>query len=105
MFVQAVRILTVTTVGGPTTGLDVCDAVRFRSQDTYESFRVHCACADLNVIWLLKYATGIRPELLQGEDELLEVQTVIPNLMFCFSFQFRLQSSPERKVCVRFPSR
>ena len=63
VLVETVRVLPVTAVGGPTTGLDISDAVRVRTQDAKEGFWMHRACAYLNVIGLLEYATLFHPKL------------------------------------------
>ena len=63
MLVQAIGIFAVTSVGRPTTGLNISDAVGMRAEHTQESFRVHRAGADFHVIGLLKYATLLHPKL------------------------------------------
>lgn len=72
MLKQAIRIFSVSTVGGPTRRLSIRDAVRVRAQDSEERLRVHRAGTDFNIIRLLKYAPSIAPVLLQLKDEILE---------------------------------
>src|SRR5437879_13242065 len=72
MFVQAVGILAIATVGGPTAGLDVGNAIRHFPQDTEEGLRMHRARTDLDVVRLLQDAAAVGPNLLQGEDEMLQ---------------------------------
>jgi hypothetical protein len=65
---EAVRILAVPAVGGPTRRLDVNDAVRLRTQNSKESLRVHRASAYFHIVRLLDNAASITPILLQLED-------------------------------------
>src|SRR5229473_2910682 len=49
MLVEAIRIFSVTTVGGPTTGLNISDAISMRAEHAQKSLRVHGARADFHV--------------------------------------------------------
>src|SRR5712664_3691500 len=53
MLVEAIRIFSVTAVGGPTTGLNISDAISMRAEHAQKSLRVHGACADFHVVALL----------------------------------------------------
>src|SRR5690348_10994757 len=72
VFVQAVGILAISSIGGAPTGLNVSDAVWIRSEDAKKGLGVHRARADFHVVGLLEDATAARPILLQAENEALK---------------------------------
>src|SRR5436190_796132 len=57
MLVKTIGVLAVAAVGGPTTGLNIANAIGVRAEHAQESFRVHRARTDFHVVGLLKYAT------------------------------------------------
>ena len=63
MLVQAVGILAVATVGGPTTGLNVSDAISPLPEHAQKRFRVHRAGAHFHIVGLLEHATLLHPKL------------------------------------------
>src|SRR5260370_16786159 len=93
MLVEAIRIFSVTTVGGPTTGLNISDAISMRAQHAQESFRVHRACANFHVIGLLKHATLLHPKLRELQNQILKIEPLRFFLKFYFSFQVVSKSS------------
>src|ERR1700741_3313848 len=93
MLVQPVGILAVTSVGGPTTGLNISDAIGMRDKHTQESFRVHRAGADLHVVGLLKYASLLHPKLRELQDQILKSEAFWFSLKFYFSFQVLSKSA------------
>src|SRR4029077_7988029 len=72
VLVQAVGILTVGAVGGPTARLSVRHAIRNGSEDAQEGFRVHGPCPDLHIVRLLQYAALPHPKLRQFQNQILK---------------------------------
>ena len=72
VLVEAVRVLAVAPVGGAPRGLHVADLPRPRAEHAEERLRVHGAGAHLGVPGLVDEAAPLRPEALEGEDDLLE---------------------------------
>src|SRR5690242_2011629 len=87
MLVKAVRILAVATVGGPTTGLNVPDAVCLRSKHAQKGFRVHRPCTHFHVVGLLQHAALLHPKLRELQDQILKVKPSRSFLKFYFRFQ------------------
>jgi hypothetical protein len=70
---HAVRVLAVAAVGGAARGLHERDVPRLGPERAQEGGRVVGAGADLGVVGLHDEAAALGPELLQGEDDVLEV--------------------------------
>src|SRR4029077_977058 len=83
----------VTTVGGPTTGLDVTHAVSMRPKHTQKCFRMHCAGANLHIVRLLQHAALSHPKLRELQNQVLEIEALLFFLKFYFSFQALSKSS------------
>ena len=73
---QAVRIFSVTAVGGPARGLHICDLVGLRTEHAKESFWSHRAGAYFHIVGLLDDRAARSLESLELEDELLEGQRI-----------------------------
>jgi hypothetical protein len=88
MLVQAVGILAVPPVGGPTRRLDIGHAIGSGAEDAEEGFRMHGARAYFGVVGLLENAALAIPEVHQLEDQVLEggAQGPLPGLKFYFRF-------------------
>src|SRR5260370_4291563 len=93
VLVEAIRIFSVTTVGGPTTGLNISDAISMRAEHAQKSLRVHGARADFHVVRLLKYATLLHPKLRELQNQILKIEALCFFLKFYFSFQVVSKSS------------
>src|SRR6266852_4046108 len=93
MLIQPVGVLAVAAVGGPTTGLNISDAISVRAEHAQESFRVHCACAYFDVVRLLQDATLLHPELRELQYQILEIEALRSFLKFYFNFQVVSKSS------------
>src|SRR5580693_739975 len=63
VLVQAVGILTIPSVGGPTAGLRISNSIRRRSKHAQKCFRMHRAGSDLHIIGLLQNTSLLRPEV------------------------------------------
>ena len=95
MFVEAVGIFAVASVGGPTRGLDVSDAVGSGAEDAEKGFRVHGAGADFGVVGLLEDAALAIPIVHQLQDELLESEAGSLGLRLKFYFSWHVLSSSD----------
>src|SRR5712664_287879 len=93
MLVQTIGIFAIAAVGGPTTRLDVGDAIGIGAKDTEKGFRMHRAGADLDVVRLLEDAALLYPKLGELQDQILEVESPLSFLKFYFSFQVCSKSS------------
>src|SRR6267378_5506713 len=93
MLVQAIGILSIATVGGPTTRLHVRDPIVAGAEDAKKSFRMHGARADFHVVRLLEDATLLHPELGELQEQVLEGEPFRPLLKFYFNFQVCSKSS------------
>src|SRR5207253_9248368 len=62
VLVQPVGILAVAAVRRTTAGLHIGHPIGLGTKDTEKCLRVHSACADLDVIGLLKNAIAVGPE-------------------------------------------
>src|SRR5216684_4104712 len=93
MLIQPVGVLAVAAVGGPTTGLNISDAISVRAEHAQESFRVHCACAYFDVVRLLQDATLLHPKVRELQNQILEIEALRFFLKFYFSFQVVSKSS------------
>jgi hypothetical protein len=87
VLVKAIRILTVATVGGAATRLNVRDAIRGGAEDAEECLGVHRAGANFDVVRLLEDAALLDPEMRELEDEVLEIEAARLGFYFYFSFQ------------------
>src|SRR6267143_2967840 len=87
MLVEAIGILAVAAVGGPTARLDVPDAVRIRAEDAEKRLWVHRAGTDLDIVGLLEDAALLHPELRELQDQVLEGKALRPFLKFYFNSQ------------------
>src|SRR6266849_4964869 len=87
MLVQAIGILTIAPVGGPTAGLHITDSIGMRSENAEERFRVHGARAHFDIIRLLKNAALPPPELREFQNQILKGGALPFFLKFYFNFQ------------------
>src|SRR5215471_3694570 len=93
MFVQAVGVLAVASIGRPARWLDISDAIGSGTEDTKERFRVHGAGANFGVVGLLENAPLVSPEVHEFENEILKGKAGDLFLKFYFSFQETSKSS------------
>ena len=63
VLVQAIGVLAIATVGGPTARLHVGDTIGSGAQDAEKGFGVHGSRADFDVVRLLENATLLHPEV------------------------------------------
>ncbi len=75
VLVKTIGIFAVPTVGGPTTGLNVSDAVSMWAKNAQKRFRMHCARPDFHVVRLLQYATLVHPKVRELQNQILEIET------------------------------
>src|SRR4029077_15112262 len=94
VLVKAIGIFAVATVGGPTAGLHIRNAVGRGSEDAEKRFRVHGASTDFDIVRLLQDATLLHPEMRERQNQILEVQPT--GLMFKFYFNFQVVSKNSR---------
>src|SRR6202521_4654248 len=87
VLIEAIGILAVTTVGGPTAGLYVADPVGGRSEHAKKSFRGHGAGAHFHIVRLLQDAALIHPKMRELQDQFLEGEALRFFLKFYFNFQ------------------
>jgi hypothetical protein len=73
MLVKAVGILSIASVGGPTTRLHIPDAIGAGAEYAEKRFRMHGARADFHVVRLLEGAALLHPELRELQNEVLKV--------------------------------
>jgi len=90
VLVQTVGILAITTVGGPTTGLHVSNAISVRTEHTQKRFRCMVPATDFHVIRLLKTHL-LYPEMRELQNQILKIEA----LRFFSSFTLAFKSSPE----------
>src|SRR5579872_5856763 len=69
---EAIRILSVAAIGGPSGGLGIADFVRFWSEHAEKCFRSHGASSDLDIVGLLQNAATLGPEALEAEEQFLK---------------------------------
>ena len=100
MFIKAIGILSVASVGGPTARLHKSRAIRIWSEHAQKGFRVHGASAYFYIVRLLKNTTVLDPEMRERQNQILKIQTLGPIFKFYFSFQVVSKNS---RVC-RFRS-
>src|ERR1700682_3332354 len=93
MLVEPIGIFSIATVGGPTTGLHVPDAIGTGAEHAEKRFRMHGARADFHVVGLLEDASLLYPELGELQDQVLKVESLRPLLKFYFNFQLCSKSS------------
>jgi hypothetical protein len=63
MFVETIWIFAVAAVGGAPARLCIDHSIRRRAKHAEKRLRMHCACANLNVIRLLEDASPLYPIL------------------------------------------
>ena len=85
VFEEAIGILAVASVGGPTRGLNIGDAIRVGPKHAEERFGVHGPCPDFDIIGLLNDAAEIAPIFLQLKDEILKCRAFF-NLFLSLDF-------------------
>src|SRR5215470_7424362 len=96
MLVEAVGILAITAVGGPTAWLNISHAVRGGAEHPQEGFGMHRPRANFDVVGLLQDAALLYPEMRKGKNQVLKVQA------FLFKFYFNFQVvSKNSLVCSR----
>src|ERR1700738_4778053 len=93
MLVEPIGIFSIATVGGPTTGLHVSDAIGTGAEYAEKRFRMHGARADFHVVGLLEGAALLHPELGELHNQVLKVEPLRPLLKFYFNFQVCSKSS------------
>ncbi len=72
VFVEAVRVIAVASVGGASAGLHVGGAVRLRSERAQEGFRARGAGADFHIERFLNNAAAAAPILFELENDFLK---------------------------------
>jgi hypothetical protein len=93
VLVEAVGILAIAAVGGPTAGLHIANAVSVRPEDAEKRFRMHSARANFHIVRLLQDATLLHPKMGELEYQILKRQTLFALFKFYFNFQAVSKSS------------
>ena len=74
MQLKAIRVLAVTPIIGSHRRFDIRHVPRLGAEHAQKGGGIHRPCTDLGVVGLPKNTAALRPELLEGENDLLEVE-------------------------------